>query len=152
VATVTLADARGNVLGARATDGAGVYSFEEMVPGSYTLAVSAPSFRPVALPVTVAEGADITQDAELSAAGRLQGVVLTTGGSAVPEARVTLLDNEGNPTATMTTGPDGRYLFENLAEGDYTVIASGYPPVASKVRLVPGRQYRHDVRLGYPQA
>src|SRR5487761_954562 len=151
-ATVTLADARGDVVAARTTDDAGSYSFEETVPGSYSLAVSAPSFRPVALPVTVAAATDTTQDAELVAAGRLAGTVLTGGGSAVAGARVTLLDGEGSTVATMTTGPDGGYAFEDLPEGEYTVLASGYPPVASQLSIAAGRQHTHDVRLGYPDA
>ncbi len=150
-ATVTLADTRGDIVAARATDAAGGYAFEQMAPGGYTLVVSAPSFRPAALPVTVAGGADTTQDAELSAAGRLEGVVLTGSGTPVPEARVTLLGRDGGTTATMTTGPDGRYSFENLPDGEYTVTASGYPPVASRLRIESGRQRTHDVRLGYPQ-
>ena len=47
-ATVTLADARGDVLAARRTDKDGRYAFDEIVPGSYTLAVAAPSYQPAA--------------------------------------------------------------------------------------------------------
>jgi hypothetical protein len=65
---------------------------------------------------------------------------------------VTLLDRDGATLASTTTGADGRYAFENLAEGDYTVIASGYPPAASTLRIEPGRQHSHDVQLGYPGA
>ena len=68
------------------------------------------------------------------------------------DARVTLLDRDGATLASTTTGPDGRYAFENLTEGDYTVIASGYPPAASTLRIEPGRQHSHDVQLGYPEA
>ena len=70
----------------------------------------------------------------------------------VPDARVVLLDPDGNVAAVTTTGPDGRYAFENLAESDYTVIASGYPPAASTLRVTSGQPHSHDVHLGYPEA
>lgn len=51
----------------------------------------------------------------------------------------------------MLTGPDGAYSFENLPEGEYTVIASGYPPVASRLTVAAGQRHTHDVQLGYPE-
>jgi 5-hydroxyisourate hydrolase-like protein (transthyretin family) len=151
-ATVALADTRGEIIAASATGPAGRYAFEDLGPGAYTLAISAPSCQPAALPVTVAEGAETTQDAELSAAGRLEGVALTIGGTPVPDARVSLLGADGNTMATTATAPDGRYSFENVAAGDYTVMASGYPPAASKLRLLPGHKHQHDVQLSHPEA
>jgi hypothetical protein len=70
----------------------------------------------------------------------------------VADARVTLLDSDGNVAAVATTGPDGSYSFENLAEGDYTVIASGYPPAASRLQISSGQPHSHDVQLGHPEA
>jgi hypothetical protein len=70
----------------------------------------------------------------------------------VPDARITLLDGAGNVIGLTTTGDDGEYSFDDLPEGDYTVIASGYPPVASTLRVVGGEFGQHDVRLGHPQA
>ena len=40
----------------------------------------------------------------------------------------------------------------NLPEGDYTVIASGYPPAASRLRVTSGNPHTHDVELGHPEA
>ena len=68
------------------------------------------------------------------------------------DARITVLDAAGNVVAATITGPDGTYVFDRLAAGEYTVIASGYPPVAATLRLTPGQSRPHDIRLGYPQA
>jgi len=54
--------------------------------------------------------------------------------------------------ATATTGADGGYEFEALPGGEYTVIASGYPPVASKLTITPSQRHRHEVRLAHPEA
>lgn len=151
-ASVALADSRGEVLSARATDDAGRYLFEDLAPGRYTLAVSAPSYQPSALPVSVADGAQVTVDAELRGRARVAGTARNTHGTVVPDARVVLLDADGNMAAVTTTGPDGRYAFENLAESDYTVVASGYPPTASTLRITSGQPQSHDLQLSHPQA
>jgi hypothetical protein len=150
--TVTLADLRGEVVAAGSTDQAGRYLIEDLAPGRYTLALSAPSCQPTALQVVVADGEKTTQDAELRAGARVEGAARTTAGTSVPDARVTLLDLDGNVMAVATTGPDGRYFFENLVEGDYTVIASGYPPAASRLRISSDQPNSHDVQLGHPEA
>jgi len=46
-------------------------------------------------------------------------------------------------------GRDGDYAFDDVPEGEYTIIASGYPPAASALRVGDGDQNRHDVELGY---
>jgi EmrB/QacA subfamily drug resistance transporter len=151
-ATVTLADLRGEVVAAGRTDDAGRYLIEDLAPGRYTLALSAPSCQPTALLVEVADGQETTQDAELRSGARVEGTARAATGTPVPDARVTLLDSDGNVAGVATTGPDGSYSFENLAEGDYTVIASGYPPAASRLQISSGQPHSHDVQLGHPEA
>jgi Carboxypeptidase regulatory-like domain len=80
------------------------------------------------------------------------GTARAAAGAAIPDARVVLLDADGNVAAVARSGPDGTYSFENLPEGDYTVIASGYPPVASRLRVSSGEPHTHDVQLGHPEA
>jgi len=150
-ATVTLADARGEVVAAQRTGTDGRYVIEDLAPGRYTLAVSAPSWQPAAMGVIVADGEETTQDADLRSGAKVAGTARTAG-TAIPDARVMLLDADGNVAAVTGTGPDGTYSFENLPEGDYTVIASGYPPAASRLRVSPGEPHTHDVELGHPEA
>jgi len=151
-ATVVLADSRGEVVAAVSTDEAGRYLFGELPAGSYTIAVSVPSYQPSALPVTVLDGTQVTVDAELRGRARIEGAARSTRGTAVPDARVVLLDPDGNVSAVTTTGPDGRYAFSNLTEGDYTLMASGYPPATSTLRVASGQPHTHDLNLGYPEA
>jgi EmrB/QacA subfamily drug resistance transporter len=149
---VTLADLRGEVVAASSTGEAGRYAIEDLVAGRYTLALSAPYYQPTALQVVVADDEETTQDAELRSGARVEGIARTAAGTTVPDARVTLLDTEGNVAAVATTGPDGSYSLENLVEGEYTVIASGYPPAASRLRISSGEPHSHDVQLGHPEA
>lgn len=151
-ATVALADSRGEVMAAHDTDDAGRYLFDGLPAGSYTIAVSAPSYQPSALPVTVLDGTQVTADAELQGRARVEGTAHSTRGTVVPDAQVMLLGPDGNVAAVTTTGPNGRYAFENLTESVYTVIASGYPPSATTLRIASDQPHSHDVNLGYPEA
>ncbi len=151
-ATVTLADPRGEVVASRSTDEQGQYLVADLAPGRYTLALSAPGHQPAAMPVTVADGDATAQDAELRPGARVHGRARTATGTPVPDARVMLLDRDGNVAGLAATEVDGSYSFENLPEGDYTVVASGYPPAASRLQVTSGEPQVHDVQLGHPEA
>jgi hypothetical protein len=90
------------------------------------------------------------QDIELAGGAVLRGTVRATGGRPVEDARVTLLDAAGNVVDTATTGPDGVFRFVDLASGEYTVIATGYPPVATVLQVAAGARTDRDNRLGHP--
>jgi hypothetical protein len=49
------------------------------------------------------------------------------GEPGVPGVTITLYDAEGNPIATTTTGPNGEWLFTNLAPGEYSIGVSDLP-------------------------
>ncbi|NUP35897.1 MAG: carboxypeptidase regulatory-like domain-containing protein, partial [Streptomyces sp.] len=116
----------------------------------YTLAASAPAFRPAALPVTVQASRETRQDVELAGGAVLRGTVRAAGGRIVEDARVTLLDAAGNVVDSVTTGTDGNFRFVDLAAGEYTVIAAGYPPVATVLQVAAGGRTERDLQLGHP--
>jgi hypothetical protein len=80
---------------------------------------------------------------------RLSGRVLTQAGDhPVPGVRVTLLDTTGAAVAVAEADEAGRYTFEGLAGGEYTAVASGFPPAASALHITgPGVTVRHDIEL-----
>ncbi len=146
-AVVTLTDDRGEVVATARSGADGGYVLPGLVAGAYTLSAGAPAFSPAALPVSVRGARETLQDLELAGAAVLGGVVRSGGGGPVDDARVTLLDAEGDVIASVTTAADGVYRFTGLAAGCYTVIASGYPPRACELRLPGGTHADHDVRL-----
>ncbi|MFC8916115.1 MFS transporter [Streptomyces sp. NPDC057116] len=148
-ATVTLTDVRGEVIASTRTGRDGEYVLTALVAGEYTLAASAPAFRPVALPVSVQAARETRQDVELAGGAVLRGTVRAPGGRPVEDARVTLLDAAGNVVDTLTTGPDGTFRFLDLSSGQYTVIAAGYPPVATVLHMAGGGRTERDLRLGH---
>ncbi|MFD9023555.1 MFS transporter [Streptomyces parvulus] len=148
-ATVTLTNVHGEVVATTRSGREGGYVITELVAGEYTLAASAPAFRPAALPVSVQASRETRQDVELAGGAVLRGTVRAGGGRVVEDARVTLLDAAGNVVDTLTTGPDGTFRFIDLSSGEYTVIAAGYPPVATVLQVAGGGRTERDLQLGH---
>ncbi|MEU1105824.1 MFS transporter [Streptomyces tibetensis] len=148
-ATVTLTNVHGEVVATTRSGREGGYVITELVAGEYTLAASAPAFRPAALPVTVQAARETRRDIELAGGAVLRGTVRAGGGRPVEDARVTLLDVAGNVVDTLTTGADGTFRFVDLSSGEYTVIAAGYPPVATVLQVAGGGRTERDLQLSH---
>ncbi|MEV5437281.1 MFS transporter [Streptomyces sp. NPDC052682] len=148
-AMVIVTDVRGDLLASAATGEQGEFSLAELVPGAVTVAVNAAGYRPRALPVEVG-GAGVTRiEVDLEAGARLRGVVRAPHGP-LADARVTLVDAAGNVVGSATTGEDGAYAFTDLDGGEYTVIATGYPPVATALTVSGQGVDGHDIELAHP--
>lgn len=150
-AMVVVTDVRGDVLATGKSGAQGDFTFGDLVPGSVTIAVNATGHRPLALPVEIG-GQGVTRiEALLQSGALVQGVV--RGGAdrrPLPDARVTLVDAAGNVVASATTGDDGAYAFADLTSGEYTVIATGYPPVAGSLSVAGRGVDGHDIELAHP--
>ncbi len=130
--------------GAKTTTGAnGLYVFDAVPPGDYTIEVTAPGYAPATKQETVIAGADNWASVALEPLavqpGRLLGFVREGdiyAGSAIAGATVTL-----QPVGlTATTDANGLYVFENVEPGDYTVTASaqGYASASAAKHVEPG--------------
>ncbi|MFE6338472.1 MFS transporter [Streptomyces sp. NPDC057806] len=148
-AMVIVTDVRGDLLATAATGEQGEFALGELVPGTVTVAVNAAGFRPRALPVEIG-GTGVTRvEVGLDSGAQVRGVVRAPHGP-LADARVTLVDAAGNVVGTATTGADGAYAFADLDGGDYTVIATGYPPVASALTVGGSGVDDHDIELAHP--
>jgi EmrB/QacA subfamily drug resistance transporter len=148
-ALVTLTDGSGQVVASTATDPGGSFTLSELLPGSYTLTGQAPGHQPVAVPVELADGETGVRDLVLVGDARVTGVVRAASDQRpLPGATVTLLDADGNVLASTHTGLTGRYAFEDLQPGSYTLTATGFAPVATALRVPAGTEVAHDVTLG----
>jgi uncharacterized surface anchored protein len=147
-AMVIVTDVRGDLLASAVTGEQGEFALTDLVPGVVTVAVNASGFRPRALPVEVAATGITRIEVGLDAGAVLQGVVRAPHGP-LADARVTLVDAAGNVVGTATTGADGAYAFTDLDGGDYTVIATGYPPVATALTVAGPGTDGHDIELAH---
>ncbi|MFD8812274.1 MFS transporter [Streptomyces sp. NPDC059627] len=148
-AMVIVTDVRGDLLATAATGEQGDFRFGELVPGVVTVAVNAAGYRPRALPVEIGTTGVTRIEVDLDAGAQLLGVVRAPHGP-LADARVTLVDAAGNVVGTATTGTDGAYAFADLDGGDYTVIATGYPPVATALNVTGTGVDGHDIELSHP--
>jgi EmrB/QacA subfamily drug resistance transporter len=147
--TVTLIDVRGDVAAAGVTDVEGRYHLTGVPDGAYTVTAASPGHQPVAASVRLELGTAVERDLELPHRSRLVGTVAAAStGLGVPEALATLVDRTGTVVGSTVTGPDGTFAFDDLAEGIYTLTASGFAPVAQVVHVAAGAQASTVVELG----
>ncbi len=148
-AVLTLTDAHGDVAATTRSGPDGAYALAELAAGDHTLTAAAPTLRPAAVPVAILASHETRQDIALAGGTALHGVVRAPTGRVVEDARVTLLDLDGNVLRSLTTAPDGVFHFAGLAPGSYTVVAAGHPPATTVVRLATGAHTQRDLRLGH---
>ncbi|WP_425276268.1 MFS transporter [Streptomyces carpinensis] len=148
-ATLTLVDHRGHQRELARSAQDGTYALTEPEPGAYTLVVSADGHRPRAVRVVVG-GEPVFSEVTLAGAGGVHGTVRHEHtGHPVPDTRVTLMNARGDVVASATTAEDGTYTLGDLTPGAYTVVATGYPPVAAAVALGSGGAHRVDLQIGH---
>lgn len=150
-AMVTLVDVQGHVSGAVSTASDGRYAFFGIAPGHYTLTVATQTLQPVADGVDVPSSGHVNHDVEVPTRVQLTGIVRSaTAATPVPEALATLIAGDGRVVASAVTDSQGSFAFDNLEAGAYTLIASGYPPVAAEVHLDAGAPAETVITLRPP--
>lgn len=149
-AMVIVTDVRGDLVSTGTTVADGTFFVDELVPGPATVAVNAEGYRPQAVPIEIGATGVTRAEVELVTGARLTGVVKAAFGP-LADARVTLVDAAGNVAGTATTGADGAYAFADLDGGEYTVLATSYPPAASAVSLTGHGVDGHEIVLSHPE-
>ncbi|MGD9986637.1 MFS transporter [Pseudonocardia sp.] len=148
---VTLIDVQGNVSAATVSDELGRYLLAGVPDGQYTLTAAGTGYQPIATSVVLPGGNEIVQDVELPRRARLLGTVVAgSTGRGVPEALTTLIDPSGNVVGSTVTDADGTFAFDDLAEGTYTITASGYAPTASVVQVTAGGASTTEIAFAAP--
>ena len=148
---VTLIDVQGNVSAATVSNELGRYLLAGVPDGQYTLTAAGTGYQPVATSVVLPGGNEVVQDVELPRRARLLGTVVAgSTGRGVPEALATLIDPSGNVVGSTVTDADGTFAFDDLAEGTYTITASGYAPIASVVQVTAGGASTTEIAFAAP--
>lgn len=147
-ALVTLTDVTGQVVDHTRTTGDGTYAFDGLTAGGYVLTAQSGRHRPLAKSVEVPDSGALACDLTLSAGGRLTGTVVSASGRPVADASLTLVDGFGQVAGGLTTGEDGRYAFDDVDAGRYTLTASGYAPVACEITVEDEQVDSREIVLG----
>ncbi len=146
-ASVTLTDLSGTVVATASTDADGRYRLAGLDRSDYMLTATAAHARAATRIISPGRTqADLVLAIGTTLTGRVRAA---RSGRPVPEASVVAVDAAGEVAGATTTDHDGRYELRDLPPGTYTVAASGFAPVASRVE-VSGERADHDILLGAP--
>ena len=145
------------------TDASGVFAFQRLDPGEYTMEASLQGFRTFQVQgIQVKDGESVQADAVLGLASRasqqppagptgsLSGKVYDRSGALVRKATITL-SNPATNTDTVVHGDDtGRFTFTKLDAGEYT-ITTFIPGLRSEriegIRIPANTNLHHDIVL-----
>jgi uncharacterized GH25 family protein len=131
----------GGRYGEGSTDAEGHYAFDYLRPGSYSVAAGGSMLggafgsrsengRQIQSGISVSEGRDIDGvDFRLREAGHLSGIVLDEMGRPVASIAIFVRDEAGSLLerfSMITTGADGRFSYNSVAPGGYTVSGRGF--------------------------
>ncbi|QHE62502.1 hypothetical protein FHE72_16855 [Rossellomorea vietnamensis] len=109
------------------TDANGQYMVPGLPPGSYSVVVSAPNYTTETVAAMIESGQTTTLNVTLNEnPGTLTGFVRDTNSNPIAGGSVTVQISTGTGiiVATTVTAPDGSYTVQNLAPGNYIVIAA----------------------------
>lgn len=139
-ATVKLFDSLGVPYQHTLTDASGAYTFSAVPAGTYSVGAVLPGYpMSSAVGVTLTEGSSAevplvcTADATLllgTIAGVLSAVTLQ-GTKPLAGAKITLLDLAGTVVASTYTADDGEFVFYDVADGAYKLMAAADGYLAS---------------------
>ncbi|WP_107095059.1 MFS transporter [Streptomyces chattanoogensis] len=156
-ATLTLVSPDGRQVGRTLSRPDGRYALAAPAPGPYVLIAAADGRQPQAVTV-MAAATPVSYGVRLPRAAGAAGVQVRgtvragEGGHPLSDARLTLVDAAGNVVRTTVTDHDGTYVFTDLTAGEYSLIASGYPPVTSALAVEGRGTDAFDLELAHPEA
>ncbi|MFF4695051.1 MFS transporter [Streptomyces chattanoogensis] len=156
-ATLTLVSPDGRQVGRTLSRPDGRYALAAPAPGPYVLIAAADGRQPQAVTV-MAAATPVSYGVRLPRAAGAAGVQVRgtvragEGGRPLSDARLTLVDAAGNVVRSTVTDHDGTYVFTDLTAGEYSLIASGYPPVTSALAVEGRGTDAFDLELAHPEA
>ena len=145
-ATVVITDGTGAVVGQSSSTAHGEFRISGVPDGTLTVTADAAGHQPAAAQVTV-HGSPVTVDLVLPAVGGVLGAVRSINGRPLAGATLTAVDASGRVAATVVADSSGQYRLEGLPDGQYTVVANLYQPMAQPIKIGPGQTIEQDVTL-----
>ncbi|GMK42639.1 hypothetical protein PCCS19_56990 [Paenibacillus sp. CCS19] len=142
-AVVTATNTATNIAAGQTTSGTGgVYSFPSLIPGSYSLSYSLPTYLTATASATVTVGTVQTVNVTLiPTPATIQGSVTAAGtGAPIANSTITVTNAIGVRVIQVNGGLDGNYLINNLTPGYYrvSIAADGFQAKDFPITLVVG--------------
>ncbi|WP_404354763.1 carboxypeptidase regulatory-like domain-containing protein [Cytobacillus firmus] len=150
-ALVTLSNTSGAVIATEMTSPAGIYTFNNVIPGVYNLAVTAAGFQSqTASVMTEPGGAAIVNFLLAANPGTVTGTIRNaSNNSPIGLATVELLNANGIFISSTTADGAGEYTFGNLAPGNYQIraFAPNYGTIIAGSTVTAGNSTTTDIYL-----
>ncbi|WP_226526993.1 carboxypeptidase regulatory-like domain-containing protein [Metabacillus niabensis] len=129
-AVIELLTLEGIFINSTSSNGAGVYSFTNLSPGTYLVRASATNYASSLVSSTVTAGNTTTTNLFLQQGpGAIQGTVNDSGSLAlIPNVNIQVVNAQNIVVLTAVTNVNGQYTTDQLLPGSYTLIftADGY--------------------------
>lgn len=152
-ATCTLTNDSTSATSNMDTDSSGLFRFNELEPGSYTMKIEKPGFSTKTVNFTVVDGENwgstaIEEDGAQELGSATGTITSKTTYSVIEGAQCVLTSESGDPF-TVYSDDSGKYLFENMVDGDYSlsIEADGYEKWQGDISINAGQETIKDVQL-----
>jgi 5-hydroxyisourate hydrolase-like protein (transthyretin family) len=148
-AQVFLSDTLGTVVAQTTTSPTGSYSFASVIPGHYTVTVSADGFQSATIGQNIPSNQTTTANFVLQTNPGTVAGTITGSGAALAGAFVEALSGTGITIATATTDGAGQYSISRIAPGSYRlrVSASSFQTFVVGFSVGAGQTTAVDVNL-----
>ncbi len=124
------------------TDATGAYSFSDVADSSYTIRVTATGYVAKTSSTITVSGANQTVNFDLVPIvyGKVAGTITDAAGSSPISGAIVTLRVGTQTRATDTVGADGKYQFDSVASGTYSVraVAATYTTSTTDSVIVSG--------------
>ncbi len=142
------------------TDGKGQFSFSNVRAGTYQLASTHASYAPATVNNVVvlddAVGSNLSVTIHLPRSAGIAGFAMDSNARAIPFCEIQVTNKKSAFLDAATTDSEGRFLFENLAEGTYTLMIKpdriGSKPINPLMKLMYAQRSQREVFVSAGQA
>jgi hypothetical protein len=135
------------------SDSSGLFRFNELETGDYTMKVEKTGFSTKTVNYTINDGENwgSTGIEEVGAVelGSATGTITSKTTYSVIDGALCILTNESDDPFTVYSDDSGKYIFEDMVPGDYSlsIEADGYEKWEGNITINTGQETVKDVQL-----
>jgi hypothetical protein len=135
------------------SDSSGLFRFNELETGDYTMKVEKTGFSTKTVNFTIIDGENwgSTGIEEVGAVelGSATGTITSKTTYSVIDGALCILTNESDDPFTVYSDDSGKYIFEDMVPGDYSlsIEADGYEKWEGNITINTGQETVKDVQL-----
>ena len=152
-ATCTLTNTATSATSSVNSDSTGLFRFNELETGSYTMKVEKTGFSTKTVNFTIVDGENwgstAIEEEGAQELGSATGTITSKTTYSVIDGALCILTNSSDDPFTVYSDDSGKYLFENMVDGEYSlsIEADGYEKWEGDITINAGQETVKDVQL-----